>query len=203
LRLQAAFYATRGIDTEILFCVDEDDPRGVEYAALGPNDYVVGPRLRLGGTLNYYANMYADDHGFIGFMGDDVIPRTMAWDVHVISAAPENGVVYCNDGHQGPNLPTAVFMDSEVIKKLGYMVLPGMTHLFIDNYWKELGTRLGTLTYLDHVQLEHMHPSAGKGVSDYVYEEANANHVWDADEALLKAHIDSGGLDEAVRRVLG
>lgn len=204
LRLQEAFYGTRfHEDTEILFCIDEDDPLGVEYAALG-NDYVVGPRLRLGGTLNHYANMYVDDYDIIGFIGDDVMPRTQFWDAEVESVFnfTDDAMVYCNDGWQGENLPTAVFMATSVIKRLGYMVLPGMTHLFIDNYWKELGTRLGTLTYLRDVSLEHMHPYAGKGTEDETYREANAGKVWDADEALLMEHINSGALDESVRRVL-
>jgi hypothetical protein len=83
------------------------------------------------------------------------------------------------------------------------MVLPGMTHLFIDNYWSELGKRLGTLTYLPNVYLEHMHPAAGKAQTDYVYEEANSQYMWSTDEGLLRSHIDSGQLDETVRRVLG
>ena len=39
---------------------------------------VVGPRLRLGPTLNYIAPQYAGDYDAIGFLGDDHIPAARA-----------------------------------------------------------------------------------------------------------------------------
>lgn len=197
LRLQKA---CEHADVTLLFCVDDDDPKLNEYMKL--NNYEIGPRLRLGGTLNHFAMLYADQYDIIGFMGDDVMPRTPMWDVLVQANMKKNGISYCNDGHQGENLPTAVFMDSNIIRKLGYMVLPGMTHLFIDNYWYKLAEALGTRTYLPTVYLEHLHPYAGKAENDQTYAEANTPKIWSEDEAKLKQHVESGGLDESVKKVL-
>lgn len=201
LRLLDRFYETTGDDTFMTVIVDDDDPELRMYEKFLMCDYLIGPRLRLGGTLNKFAVPYANSYDIIGFVGDDVYPHETGWDLKIKEAMIPNGIVYCNDGWQGENLPTAVFMDSNIIRSMGFMVIPGMTHLFIDNYWAELGRRLGTLTYLKDVNLEHLHPFAGKAQDDQTYREANAHHVWSADEQILKEFIDSGMMDEWVRRL--
>jgi len=122
----------------------------------------------------------------IGFMGDDHRPRTVGWDQAIIDAMPPLGVVYCDDGFQGPNLPTSVFMDAELIRRLGWMVPPGIGHLFCDNAWKTLGEALGTLVYLPDVLIEHMHPHAEKAPMDAGYAEVNSARQWEADEAAFR-----------------
>lgn len=200
-RLQANLAETMTTSSRVLFAVDADDPALGEYLDVTGN-ILVGDRLRLGGTLNKIALDHVDEYDVIGFMGDDVRPGMVGWDEEVLFAMRPNGLVYCNDGIHGAALPTAVFMNSDVIKRLGYMVLPGMTHLFIDNYWWELGRRLGTMTYLEHVLLEHLHPLVGKGEHDQTYADANSDQVWSMDQARLNEHIRSGAIDESVRRIL-
>jgi hypothetical protein len=203
LRLLDRFYDTTSMESDIRIIIDEDEPRKQEYNQLLMGDYIMsfGERLRLGALLNKYGTAYAPNHEIIGFMGDDVYPSNAGWDEKIFEAMTPNGIVYCNDGWQGQNLPTAVFMDSNIIKTMGFMVPLGMTHLFIDNYWYELGKRLGTLTYLEDVYLEHLHPFAGKAETDKTYEEANAGHIWTADEEILKKFIDYGTMDAWVEKL--
>lgn len=134
-----------------------------------------------------------------GFMGDDHVPRSPRWDAELYAAAViPNGIAYGDDLLQRSNLPTAVLMDAEIVRKLGWLVPPGIKHMYIDNWWRDLGNALGTLRYVDHVVIEHMHPVAGKAEKDEGYRRTNTDRMYTEDEAAYRAFIDRGGLTEAV-----
>lgn len=189
---------------ELVVAVDADDPTLDEYtrALVGTPvhvDMVVGPRRRLGGTLNelapYYAGLPWKDYfqrpacDVIGFMGDDHVPRTLGWDHAVQMASNVDGraVVYCNDLIQGAALPTAVFLGSTIVRALGYFVPPGAVHLYLDNFWLLLGQKLGTLRYLPDVIIEHMHPLAGRAEWDERYAEVNTDELYASDRLIFEA----------------
>lgn len=177
-----------------LVCIDEDDPRLDDYmkeASDPTNHYVVGTPKRLGPWLNEVAKTVEPfAYDIIAFIGDDVVARTWGWDFTVREAMKPNGIVYCNDGWQGEGLPTAVFMDTEMVKKAGYMVYPELIHLYIDNHWKVWGEALGTLTYLPGIYLEHMHPFAGKAETDAVYEAANHPDMYSSDGQAFHRFVE-------------
>lgn len=150
---------------------------------------VVGPRLRLGGTLNAVAPVFARQSEFLAFQGDDHRPRTYAWDAAYREAlkALGTGLVYGNDLIQGEALPTQVAMTSDIVLATGYMVPPGAVHLFLDDAWLALGRSLGAITYLPDVVVEHVHPIAGKAAWDQGYAECNTDALMDADRAVFEA----------------
>lgn len=191
--LCAAWSATMVGTTELYVLVDEEDPCCQDYTRLHlPSNVqvLVGEgRRRLGEWLNYYAPILAVDHGIVGFMGDDHRPRSIGWPTTVLVAMPAGGVVYGNDLVQGPNLPTAVFMDARIVRALGHFVLPGQIHLWMDNYWKTLGEQLGTLRYLPECVIEHVHPLTGKVAWDEGYAEANSASNWENDERIYKEWV--------------
>lgn len=169
-------------------CVDSDDPQVDAYKALSLPPWVrvrVGERLRLGPTLNLYAVkalLLRRVPSVIGFMGDDHRPRTPGWDSTIAAVAEKcTAVIYGNDRVQGKNLPTAVALTTDIVSSLGYMVPPGAIHLYLDDFWKYLGTQLGRLKYLPGVVIEHVHPITGKVQWDDVYREANAPQVYEHD----------------------
>lgn len=196
-RLLDAFVATKSLDsTSLIFCLDEDDDKLPEYTAVFRDEkyddcawfgFALGQRMRLGPTLNHYATCYAPTYDMIGFMGDDHCPRTYGWDerFHNVLEGVGTGVVYGNDLIQGERLCTEMVMSTNIITKLGYMVPPGLVHLFIDNAWYALG-RATTLTYVDDVIIEHVHPCAGVVAWDDLYAEVNSSVQWTADEAAFK-----------------
>ncbi|WUH94547.1 hypothetical protein OG900_33325 [Streptomyces sp. NBC_00433] len=149
---------------------------------------VVGPRLRLGGTLNAVAPVFARQSEFLAFMGDDHRPRTYAWDAayREALAALGTGLVYGNDLIQGANLPTQVAMTSDIVLATGHMVPPGAVHLFLDNAWLALGRALDAITYLPDVVVEHVHPIAGKAAWDAGYAECNTDALMDADRQVFE-----------------
>lgn len=184
--------------------VDDDDPAIEGYKMIPMPRWAVlriGPRLRLGGTLNEAVKILGDITASVGFMGDDHRPRTVGWDRRIAEAldARPLGVAYGNDLIQGKMLPTAVFMDSRIVRTLGWMVYPGMTHLFFDNLWKRLGEELGTLTYLDDVVIEHCHPLAGKAEWDDGYAEVNSDATWDHDQLLYVEWLQQHMADDVKR----
>lgn len=193
----------------LLVVVDDDDPDLAGYRRIWevdlqdglPNEQyqlIVRPRLRLAGTLNSVAIERVSRPGtlpmdIIGFMGDDHRPRTPHWDAAVEDTFADmgHGIVYGNDLLQGPNLPTAVFMTAGMIKTLGYMVPPGLVHMYLDNAWREWGMRLDRIFYLPHVIIEHMHPVAGKAVWDDRYIEVNAGSQYASDAAAFENYTSS------------
>lgn len=207
-RLSDQFYkTTRYAETTLVVCVDDDDPKRNEYMDLDVQaEFEVGPRLRLGGTLNKYAEHYAKNWQVIAFMGDDHLPRTDGWDHMMYEALHESGkpygIAYGNDLFQKQNLPTAVFMTSNIINTIGYMVPPGIVHLYLDNFWLELGRAINSLYYLGDVIIEHMHPQAGKGADDVLYAEVNSHQRFSEDRAKYEEYKNSGQFDKDVYKIL-
>lgn len=207
VRLEQALKDTRTTRADFLYIVDHDDPKAEEYVRLGLNRLtILHDRLRLGGTLNWAARKYAGVYDAIGFMGDDHLPRTEFWDLRILDTLDTGTgrnprVVYGNDLLQGENLPTAVFLHSRIIQALGYMVPPNQIHLYLDNFWKELGRSLNGLVYLPGVIIEHMHPAAGKADWDARYEEVNARDVDLSDRIAFHQYMEDGRFTAALERV--
>lgn len=209
-RLTEAFRATHALDALPVFVADWDDPELPAYRRLLDEEKI--PRLIVldNGTgrgmtraLNYAASRYAEMYEAVGFMGDDHLPRTANWDSRVMEELDslEPRIVYGNDLFQGAALPTAVFMQSRMVHALGFMAPQVLRHLYVDNYWKELGERTGSLRYLPDVVIEHIHPAAGKTPMDEGYQRVNAPEVDSGDRAAWLAYRDGEGFEAALRTV--
>ncbi len=151
--------------------------------------------------------LYADEFRIVSAIGDDCVPRTKGWDAVVVETLRllGTGLCYGNDLLQGEDLPTVCFMTSDIVRTLGYMSPPALTHMYCDNFWLELGRGLDRIRYLAEVVIEHLHPSKGKSASDAVYEESDAlmerdrlafedymRHGFDADIARVKTMVAQG-----------
>lgn len=186
--LAEAFFETSAGYADLLIGLDDDD---VEYPRVDyyPVMYEVNPRLRLGGTLNLLAKKYCWKYKYLGFMGDDHRPRTANWDQRFVESLEnlQTGLVYGDDLIWGEGLPTEVAMTSNIVQKLGYMVPPGMIHLYLDNFWLELGKKVG-IRYRPDVVIEHLHPSVGKAEWTPEYQAVNAPEVYDYDRAKFEEY---------------
>ncbi len=201
--LVASFHFTR-VHADLLVAVDDDDPNLEEYQRVMAGfsgfkwlHFHVGERMRLAGTLNYLAVAHSSDidgYAHIGFMGDDHRPRTSIWDGLMAAKLRKmkTGMVYANDLFQRENLPTSVCMTSDIIRTLGYMVPPTMTHLYLDDFWLRLGRDLGRIEYMENVIIEHVHPHAGKAESDAQYEELNSTAQHNADKHAFETYLRKG-----------
>ena len=162
--------------SRILRVLDEDDQ--LNYNTLGGNDVDIAvcfrPRRNLVEKLNDFVLDYVED-GYlaIGFIGDDCVFMTPGWELPIIEWLEKNvGICYGNDLLQGENLPNNVFIHVNIISTLGFMAPPELKHYYIDNYWKDLGLRLGKLHYFPEIVIEHRHWSNNKEVKDATYSEA-------------------------------
>lgn len=159
--------------SELVFGLDEDDHQ--QYERLSNVKYEVNPRLKVNGTLNLLANKYCHKYEYLAFMGDDQRIRTPDWDETFYQELKKIpfGLAYGDDLNQSERLPTSVVMDSRIVRILGYMSPPALVHLYIDNFWLDLGRRLKTLYYFPNIIIEHAHFSVGKAKMDQTYLESN------------------------------
>ena len=187
----AAFEATKTLpDTKMLLVLDWTEPgyEGLSYTKIGSNQSGMGMGPALNAGLSYTT---AD---IIGFLGDDHRPRTQGWDEAIVAAneAMGGGIVYGNDLLRGEELPSQVFIDSRIVRALGWMALPGAHHLFLDDTWRELGNAIDRLTYLPEVIIEHLHPTAGKAEWDEGYVRVNSGAMYEHDAAIFHEWMHSG-----------
>ena len=180
-----------GTKSTLLVCVDDNDPTLPQYRdAVGNTaELIVGPRRRLVSWLNHIAVQFADQFDAIGLLGDDVRPRTQLWDSELLGSLPAVGIVYGNDLHQQAALPTHPVLDAEIVRRLGYLAPPELTHLYPDNVWKAWGETLGRLVYRGDVVLEHMHPHAGKAEMDDLYREVNSRAAYHTDRTAFETYM--------------
>jgi hypothetical protein len=193
--LVEAFRATCTTQPSVYFAVDADDPTLPEYIAVvqapafashvlkfGLFIHTVEPRSMVH-ALNETVRSFSRPPLAIAFMGDDHMPRTVGWDAAYLEAlrALGTGMVYGNDLLQGQRLPTQIAMTSDIVKALGYMAPPELLHLYVDNFWLDLGRQAGCIRYLPDVVVEHRHPVAGKAAWDEGYARVNDASVYAAD----------------------
>jgi hypothetical protein len=181
-------------ESDLIVIIDDDEPQQDAYLQLGCDVLMVEKNGKgMAKPLNFAARHFANKYRHFAFLGDDHRPRTKNWDVHFINALDElgTGLVYGNDLLQGKNLATAIAMTGDIVRALGGMVPPDMIHLYLDNFWMQLGQDLNAMTYLDDVILEHMHPIAGKAQWDEGYREVNAEEVYSADKKALDDYLAS------------
>lgn len=188
----------------LLYVVDDDDPTLPEYAQACHDFWVglrVGKRLRLGPTLNAVATDMINRAGAIGFLGDDHRPRTKGWDQALLAELDSlgHGIAYGNDLLQGPNLPTAVAISSSIVQTLGYYCPPGLIHMYLDNFWRDLGNGADCLAYRGDVIIEHVHPEAGKTEDDAGYAEARTHMDPDCDR--WRYYVASGSLAADIEKI--
>jgi hypothetical protein len=212
-RVVAAWQATGAFDegAELLFVVDRDDPRCDEYRAA-----LITCREGVSGTyadvwrplvpkLNTIATSLAvGRYAYaVGFAGDDHLPRTHGWVSRYLGTlySVGTGIVYCDDGYQGENIPTQWAMTSDIVRTLGRMVPALVDHLYCDNAVRDLGRGADCLTYLDDVLIEHMHPVVGKAENDEQYQRVNGREQYRHDRAAYREWVRGGQLAADVRTV--
>lgn len=184
---------TKG-NSVLIFGLDADDADNYEHE-LEDAIYMVFPKegKGMGWITNQMAEYASKNWDAVGFMGDDHRFNN-DWETPFIEYLEQtpNGIVYGNDmtnNGESSGLPSAVVMDSGIIRKLGYMFPPTLKHLMIDVFWKRLGEELGTLKYFRDVQIEHVHPFVKKANLDEQYRELNSQELHKSDDAEYQKYL--------------
>lgn len=180
-------------NTVLYFSLDSTDPDVDEYTKNAFMHYGVEVCISDNNSMITALNAGAEmalsiDNPFaLMFAGDDHRPRTYGWDAFYLNELKKfgTGMVYGNDLFQGPNIPTQIAMTSDIVKALGYMALPTLKHLYLDNWWLELGRAANCIAYLPDIIVEHMHPAAGKATMDENYARVNSTEIHNHDKQKL------------------
>jgi hypothetical protein len=203
--MAAAFSSTCTASTRLLFAVDADDPALPAYQAAAVVHVSENPERTMVACLNRAARdvVMGENPYAIAFMGDDHRPRTKGWDTRYLEELRRlgTGLVYGNDLVQGERLPSQVAMTADIARALGWMAPPVLRHLYVDDFWRDLGVHAGCIRYLADVVVEHLHPVAGTAEMDAGYARVNAAEVYDADGAAYREFCASGAFKAAVDTV--
>lgn len=171
-RLWDSFEATRKADTILMAGLDADDTTAQAYPS-GPV-YLIqdGMQRHVTGWMNYMALANAGGYRAIGNLGDDNVIHTPGWDVKVLEALEKTPFAFGDDQERNQRpagqLPTHIFMRSEIVRKLGYFAPPAIWHMWVDLAWFAWGQATG-ITYLPDVIIEHRHFLEGKAAMDDSY----------------------------------
>lgn len=197
-RLAKALKETCTTEYHLFARIDNDDE--VEYKELDNTTYVVGKRIFFAASVNELAELaMSKGYTHLAILGDDVLPETKGWDQTMIDSLPELGVAYGSDGLEhlhGEDLPTHVVVPIEMYKRLGWIALPTLRHLFCDNVWRELGL-LTNFIYLPQVKLTHLHRWNKAAPDDTTYQEANDKRKRELDRKAFEDWRDGRGYREA------
>lgn len=200
-----SFRDTSQLDgSEILFVVDDDDPKRREYETQ-PFLHLTQPSPgNMVKALNDGAAWAIQNLNprFIGFIGDDHRFRTPGWDVDFAGLLIERGggMVYGNDlARTDGDIPTQIVMSTAIVKALGWMGLPTCTHLYIDNAWRVIGDELKMLFYMPDVIIEHLHPAFGKAEWDEGHKRVNTSAMYNHDAEAFSEWIRTTAPDDVLR----
>lgn len=169
-RLYNSWISTTDGNSDFLLGIDENDKHhypNYENIILDINKQ----QLNVIEKINYLSSKYIKNYDYVYFVGDDCYFKTSGWENKFLEESRDKKYVmfYPNDFLQGHRLSTHIFMSTRIIKKLGFMGPPCLKHMFVDNFWMNLGNALGCLKYFPDVILEHMHYSVGKNEIDDLY----------------------------------
>jgi hypothetical protein len=183
--------AHENIDIELVICESEgaiysETIETLRWMAANVNDgyfdgvfmTVVHDTATYVEKINYAAEEYADRYKYLFIPNDDHEVMTPGFDVafkEAIGDAPF-GLAYGFDGiwTEG-QVATAPFMTASIWSALGYVALPSLFHILVDNVWVDLAKDQGACHYLPEVLVQHHHIDNGEAEHDATYAETNGN----------------------------
>ena len=183
------------VASDIIVCLDEDD--AASYTRVDGVEYHIGPkptRIGLNEKLNRMLPLIVDKYDYIMWAADDTVAKTPGWDARLVAAIQNIplGISYPNDLLQGKNLPSnGTCFDSRIPRALGYLAPPTLFHLYMDNFWRLLGTELGTLVYCEDIILEHNHYVNKKAPTDNTYKTINSQEMYSLDSSAFNDYKDN------------
>ena len=101
-------------------------------------------------------------------VSDDMVPQVKGYDDilrnHMVANFPDtNGILWINDGTQGPNLNTISIMGRAMYDSFGYIYHPSYMSLFCDTEFTDLckGPLAPKCMYIPTTLIKHEHPGTG------------------------------------------
>jgi len=188
--------------SDIIVVLDSDDES--PYPVEKDVTYIVEERRNTPRTINEHVMSRIDNYVGMAFTADDIRYRTKGWDktiVETIKKANSWAFVYGNDGYHDNTLGTHPAMGAKLVKALGWVHREEFHHLFQDLILRDVMGRVGNVSYyLPDVIIEHMHPTAGKGVLDSTYAAYWNKEAYEHDSSLYHG-LSESQIDEWANKI--
>jgi hypothetical protein len=175
-RLITEVHRTAKGRTHVLAGVDEDDPRLKDYIRLRKTVLYPGDTIHTGAErrnlvewTNRLARISKGQYRYYASLGDDMVPRTPAWDVRLMEAIEEDfggtGITYPWDAIRD-DIPEAYVLSADIPAALGWVMEPSLKHFYNDNVIADLGHGAGCIRQLRGVIVDHLNVGVGKAPAD-------------------------------------
>jgi hypothetical protein len=155
---------------EILFGVHEDDIQSLaaiqtlnDHMTISIRAIILKKYMDGLPHLSFFWNQLYEksNYDIIGFFGDDVIMRTVAWDEMVINefVRDKHILVYGDDVHcQKGNCATLFFTHKKTHREFGFYLPPYFRRTWMDQFLDNAYRAAGKIVYKKNLKTEHIHP---------------------------------------------
>lgn len=153
--------------------------------------------------FHYFADQKLyEDYFTHSAIDDDCVVTTDGWDLllHLPLKAKGYGIAWGNDTIQNGRVPTKWMMTNNIVKALGFILPPGLIHLFGDDFLARLAEAINSGHYAPNVMMEHHHWLNKKAEMDATYMENSTGEVWAHDERVFTEYM-TGQFHDDVERV--
>lgn len=151
--------------------LDQDDAKQYEAVTLPENwSLLIGPRIGYVAMLNQAFRVYSHEPWYACW-GDDVRCHPIGWDRELARVAGTEHIAYGDDLINGSRMCGLPFIGGDLVRRIGWLACPTLTHLYCDTVWGDIGRALGVLHYLPDIITEHLHWSTGKQPYDRTAQE--------------------------------
>ncbi len=130
--------------------------------------------------VNQAAKKYAHRYRYFAIWNDEHEAITPGWDQAFKAAIGDEpfGLAYGPDGvWEEGQVPAAPFLTTSMQTALGWVALPGLQHILVDNVWMDLAASTGALHFLPEVRIQHHHLDIGEAEPDATYAETQNNEA--------------------------
>ena len=171
--------------------LDDDDAHNYKDVTIPGNWLVtIGPRVGYVAMLNEALRRYPEEP-FYAYGGDDVRCTTPAWDMRLSESAGQWSIAYGDDGINGEATCGLPFLGGSLVRAVGWLAYPALSHLFCDTVWRNIGRAIGALRYHHDIKTEHLHWSTGKMAMDRTAKERKTQGDSSAYQDFITRHLSS------------
>lgn len=141
------------------------------------------------------ADMGGVDFDIVLLASDDMIPKAFGFDENIrknmVRLYPDtDGVLWYNDGFQGPRLNTLCILGKKYYDRFGYIYHPSYKSLWCDNEFMIVANTLEKQTYINAIIVEHQHMDRGMADQDELYIKNNKLNVVDYNNFIKRKEIN-------------
>lgn len=194
LRMVESFLETSS-NSELEICLDYDDPLIDEYDKIPRNFRIhtlVQNRKNITQIYNQRWRISQHNYEYFSQTNDDFVYRTKDWDLKLMNY----GINFGNDLFQGNNYPSTSVIHSDIIKAVGWLQLPDLTHLCGDLVWNIIGINCGCLNYCEDVIIEHITPYNQKCDPDDIFKNTNSVEMYRRDQTAYIKWLMTSAVDD-------